>query len=269
MLCHYKLSDDEKLKASVTRLLQDVPDKPLPAKMLIWLGLQRQRVGDYHSTNQFLSLASTPEEPLMTELSIWRQLTKARIYTGYYEDALESIEFVLNEETDDNWIADAHLDKATSLSRLSRAEEAKQVAHKGLELNPKGAIKARLLMIIGDVYMAEKEYETAASHYLNCAQMFIEDKKVKPLAIYKAMQAYEKLGTQEKVDLFKYELDQEFPGWTPPVYAEATKAVVIEPSEADQEDTKVDSESTPEDSEKRSAEEEAAKSLSEIENESE
>jgi len=237
MQCYYKLFDDENLKTSVNQLLSAIPDKPLPAKMLIWLGLQRQRVGDFRATDQFLTLASTPDEPLLTERDIWRQLTKARLNTGRYEASLESIDFVFQTEEDPKWIADALLDKATAHSRLGEAPAAKQAAQKGLDLKPEGAIKARLLMITGDVFMAEKEYETAASQYLNCAKMFEEDNKVKPLAFYKAIKAYEKMGLPDKAELFRYELENDYPDWEPPVYPKAVKAVMVNPTAADETET--------------------------------
>ncbi len=214
VLAAYSLLDSDKLKEAVERLLADAPRQRLPARMLIWLGLERFSKGDYEAADRFLGFASTPDEPGLTDVIVWRHLAKARIERRHFGRALESLAILLEQDQENFWKADAHLDRSHALIGTSKWDEAWEAAHEGLELDPQGTVQAGLYMALADVAMYRKDYESAAASYLKTSEMFIDDKEIKPLALFRAADALEKNGQTEQAAAIRKQLRNEFPSWT-------------------------------------------------------
>jgi tetratricopeptide (TPR) repeat protein len=211
MLAAYSLKDPVLLKKYVDRLLDDIPGKILPINMLTWLGLQMFQRGDYTSTDNYLTLASTPDDPSYTDLIVWRHLAKARIEMRHFDRAMATIPIMIERETREFWKADAHLDQSHALIGLEKWEEARKAAHDGLELNPAGAVKAGLHMSLGEIAMNRKDYESAAASFLRTADLFIDDTQIKPLALKRAAEALESAGELERAKEIRENLAQQLP----------------------------------------------------------
>lgn len=214
VLAAYSLLDSDKLKEAVERLMVDAPRQRMPARMLIWLGLERFSKGDYQGADRFLGFASTPDEPSLTDVIVWRHLAKARIETKTFEPAIETLDILLTQKQEDFWKSDAHLDRSHALIGLERWEEAREAALEGLSLDPQGTVQAGLYMALADIAMTRKDFESAAASYLQTSEMFIGDKEIKPLALFRAAEAFEKNGQLEEAANIRKQLRQEFPNWT-------------------------------------------------------
>ncbi|MAT46244.1 MAG: hypothetical protein CMO35_02300 [Verrucomicrobiaceae bacterium] len=213
VLAAYSLLDSDKLKKGVENLLADAPHQQFPSRMLIWLGLERFSKGDYEGSDRFLSLASTPDEPEQTDTLVWRHLAKARVETRKFEEAADALTILLTREQEDFWKADSYLDQSHVLVGLQKWEEAHDSAQEGLSLKPYGTVQAGLHMTLADIDMHRMNYESAAANYLKASRMFIDDREIKPLGLFRAADALEKNGQPGEAAKIRKQLRQEFPGW--------------------------------------------------------
>jgi tetratricopeptide (TPR) repeat protein len=214
VLAAYSLLDSNKLKEAVERLMVDAPRQRAPTRMLIWLGLERFSKGDYEGSDRFLGLATTPEEPSLTDIIVWRHLAKARIETKSFESAVEALKILITQKQEDFWQSDAHLDLSHALIGLEKWKEAREAAHAGLALAPQGTVQAGLYMALADIAMTSKDFESAANSYLRTSEMFIGDKEIKPLALFRAAEALEKNDQPAEASRIRKQLLKEFPNWT-------------------------------------------------------
>ena len=214
VLAAYSLLDSDKLQELVERLMIDAPRQRLPARMLIWLGLERFSKSDYEGADRFLGFASTPDEPSLTDVIVWRHLAKARIECKGYEHAVEALDILLEQEQEDFWKADTYLDRSHALIGLERWKEAREAAHEGVALDPHGTVQAGLYMALADIAMNRKDYESAAESYLRTSKMFIDDKEIKPLALFSAAEALVMNEQPDEAAAIRKQLRQEFPSWT-------------------------------------------------------
>jgi tetratricopeptide (TPR) repeat protein len=214
VLAAYSLLDSDKLKEAVERLMVDAPRQRAPTRMLIWLGLERFSKGDYEGSDRFLGLASTPEEPSLTDVIVWRHLAKARIERKSFESAVEALKILIAQKQEDFWQSDAHLDLSHALIGLEKWKEAREAAHAGLALAPQGTVQAGLYMALADIAMTNKDFESAANSYLRTSEMFIGDKEIKPLALFRAAEALEKNDQPDEASRIRKQLLKEFPNWT-------------------------------------------------------
>lgn len=216
ILAAYSAQDAPRLKEEVARFLKRSPGKHLPTKMLTWLGLQLFQRGDFSGADDALSLASDRDEPSNTDLIIWRHLTKARIELQHYDRATEAVKALLAREQKPFWRADALLDQSHIKMGQENWDQARASAHEGLALNPKGTVRAGLLMTLGDLAQQRADHDSAAANYLKVAELFIEDREIKPFALQRAAKALTQAGRPEEARQVQTQLAREFPGWKAP-----------------------------------------------------
>ncbi|NIP94890.1 MAG: tetratricopeptide repeat protein [Akkermansiaceae bacterium] len=214
VLSAYSLLDSDKLKTAVERLMVDAPAQRFPARMMIWLGLERFSKGDYEAADRYLGFASTPNRPDLTEVIVWRHLGKSQIEIRHFDRALETLDILLEHELEEFWKADALLDRSHALIGSGKWEEARTAALDGLELDPQGTVRAGLYMALADIAMHRKDYQSAARSYLDTSDMFIGDKEIKPLALFRAAEALELDGQLEEAAGIRRKLHTEFPNWS-------------------------------------------------------
>ncbi|MEM9081324.1 MAG: tetratricopeptide repeat protein [Verrucomicrobiota bacterium] len=215
-LCYYRLKRPEDLRRTVARLLSINPKKQLPRRLLIWLGLQMYEQSDFVSADHYLSLAATPSNPKKTELGIWKALAKSRIeIPGQEFRALPAINIVLENESDPFWRADALLDKANAHLGTQQWNDAEIAAHRGLDLDPQGTIRAGLNLALGDVSLARADYREAVSCYVRAAELFLNDATIQPEALHKAALCYQELGEHDSAKAFRERLRLNHPDWSP------------------------------------------------------
>ena len=216
VLAAYSLLDSDLLKEGVEQLISDAPHQQFPTRMLTWLGLERFSMGDYEGSDRFLGLAITPEEPSQTDILVWRHLAKARLETRDFEGASAALKTLLTQDQEEFWKADALLDQSHAFIGLQQWEEAHSSAEAGIALNPTGTVQAGLYLAIADIGMHRRDYETAAANYLRASEMFINDREIKPLGLFRAAEAMEKGGNAEGATRIRKQLREEFPAWKSP-----------------------------------------------------
>ena len=243
-LCHYRLKQAEELSQTLARIYAINPNKVIPRRLLVWLGLEMYEMSHYPAANQYLSLVVNSESNEEVEHGLWKALAKSRLeIEGQEEKALEAVTAILATENDAFWRGDAFLDKANALIALDRWNQAEIAVHRGLDLDPQGTIKAGLHFSLGDISLARANYSAAASSYVRAAEFFLNDTAIQPMALYKAAWCLNKAGQDDAASAFEERLQLDYPEWKAPrtfkikpgSALEAVPAPVVTPATVEEE----------------------------------
>ncbi len=227
--CHYKLKDADKLLESLRKLEENNPAsyQGLPAAILRWCGWMCSQSRKYVDANKYLSdaLQREPQESYdapdgtkktraKVEPLVWKTLARVRLELKQYEFGLEPAQFYVSMETQPYRKADGMRDMAQLLIGLNRTEEARKVCEDAISLGIDGPLKSSVFITLGDAYYVEKQYSEAAKYYGRTANV-VNDRELKPQALYKIARALRKAGKEGEAAQYEESLRQEFPGWNP------------------------------------------------------
>ena len=230
-LCHYRLKESEELRKTVSRLYAINPNKVLPRRLLAWLGLQMYEKSNFDAANHYLTLVVDSDDPAKPEIGLWKALAKSRLEIPNQEQrALEAITIVLAHENDPFWRSDAFLDKANALIAMGQWDNAEISAHRGLDLDPQGTIKAGLHLALGDISLARADYSAAASSYVRAAEFFLNDTAIQPIALYKAAWCLDKAGDDTAANAFEERLRMDHPDWKAPANFKIKPGSALQPT---------------------------------------
>ena len=232
-LCYYRLKDSDELRKAVARLYAINPNKVLPRRLLVWLGLQMYEKSNFVDAEHFLTLVVDADGPDDADLGLWKALAKSRLEIPGREDgALEAVQIILANEDDAFWRCDAFLDKTNALIALGRWDEAEVSAHRGLDLDPQGTIKAGLHLALGDISLARADYHAASSSYVRAAEFFLNDTTIQPMALYKAAWCLSKAGDSNAAEAFEERLRMDHPDWKAPSNFNVKPGSALQPKTA-------------------------------------
>jgi tetratricopeptide (TPR) repeat protein len=215
-LGYFASQNPQKLEEEIRVAIKNGYVSDIPNQAIQWSGMQSYNAGEFKAAASSLSLVSNPKEPRETPKEVWRYLAKSLLEIGNATDALSAANNVLEVEENLGWKADGMLDRGRALLMLKRPIEARKAADEALALNPQGRTSAGLRILLGDLETEAKNLGQAAAAYLYVVQ-FHEDKDLKPLALFKLSETYEKQGNAADADKYKNQLSTEFPNWKPPV----------------------------------------------------
>jgi tetratricopeptide (TPR) repeat protein len=189
-------------------------DKVSPA-LVSWAGIQSLGQDKGEQAARFFMLISTPDEPRRTPRDVWRNLGKALILCKDYKRALSAIQNVLDVEENLMAKADAFMDQARCHLALKDLPAARKSIEASFALKPQGPMESEASIVFGDVCMAEGKPDQAREKYAAVA-LFIEDARLKPLAISRLIKALEATHDTTKAEQYRKELAEKFPNWTEP-----------------------------------------------------
>jgi TolA-binding protein len=215
-LGYFASQDPQKLSAEINLAIEGGYQSDIPDQAIQWSGMQSYNAGDFTSAAKSFTLVSNPAEPRETPKEVWRYLAKSRLEIGDAEGALTAVNNLLNIEDNSGWKADGLLDRGRALLALDHAEEARKAADEALALRPQGHTSAGLNILIGDLDLRAGDAKTAAGKYLIVVE-FHDDKELKPLALWKLVQALEKQSDSAEAEKYRQRLKSEFPDWKEPV----------------------------------------------------
>lgn len=217
VLGYYQMQNAPKLREVLDAMRDKDPEllNGVPETIPAWLGIQAFNTRDYATADRYLTLATKNNELKRAKRVIWKNLAKARLALKRYETALVAVDFYLQEEQQPFGKVEGQLDKAAILLGLGKHAEARKTAEEGLAAGVEGPLMASLRIVLGDIAYAEKKYDEAAKQYVMVAELFVQDKELKPEALYKAYMSLEKAGRVADAAVYKSMLDKEFPGWKP------------------------------------------------------
>ncbi len=227
--CYYKLKDAEKLHAALQKLEANNPAsyQGLPPAILRWCGWMCSQSRKYVDANKYLSdaLQREPQETYTApdgtqktrakvEPLVWKTLARVRLELKQYEFGLEPAQHYVSMESQPYRKADGMRDEAQLLIGLGRTAEARKVCEEAISLGIDGPLKSSVFITLGDAYYVEKQYSEAAKYYGRTANV-VNDKELKPQALYKIARALRKAGKEGEAAQYEESLRQEFPGWNP------------------------------------------------------
>jgi len=213
VLANFYLQDVNGLKTAIDTYRKRDPKARIPAQILGWIGLKKFEDEDFISSETYLMLASNPDEPRQTRGEIWNYLGKARLRQGRYEKAIPAFDFYLETlEARPAERARVLLDKSSAQLGAGKLDEAYTSAEEGLSLQKDGRVNAQLWIVVGDVELAQKNYEEALKKYIVPSQTF-DDPQITPEAISKSADALEKLGKKVKAASLRKELKAKYPNY--------------------------------------------------------
>ncbi len=227
--CHYKLKDAEKLHAALLKLEANNPAsyQGLPPAILRWCGWMCSQSRKFVDANKYLSdaLQREPQETYTAEDGsqktrakveplVWKTLARVRLELKQYEYGLEPAQHYVSMETQPYRKADGMRDEAQLLIGLGRTAEARRICEEAIALGIDGPLKSAVFITLGDAYYVEKQYSEAAKYYGRTANV-VNDKELKPQALFKIARALRKAGKEGEAAQYEENLRQEFPGWNP------------------------------------------------------
>ena len=186
---------------------------------------------NFDAANHYLTLVVDSDDPAKPEIGLWKALAKSRLEIPNQEQrALEAITIVLAHENDPFWRSDAFLDKANALIAMGQWDNAEISAHRGLDLDPQGTIKAGLHLALGDISLARADYSAAASSYVRAAEFFLNDTAIQPIALYKAAWCLDKAGDDTAANAFEERLRMDHPDWKAPANFKIKPGSALQPT---------------------------------------
>lgn len=218
LLCLVHLADKDaaELITEVGLAIEKDYASELPEPLLRWAADQAFNGEDFRNSARFYNLIADDENPDLTPKEVWRFLGKSRIESGDPGGAITAIDHALRVETDSAWRADGLTDRGRSLLALKKYDDATKSAEEGLSLRPEGRIGANLHMLRGDILLAEGKPEDAIRSYILPVQLMDDDDRVvKPLALFKLVNALEKAGKTSDAQKYRDELQRKYPNWKP------------------------------------------------------
>ena len=215
ILGYFAAQDAAKLSAEIQLAIEGDYQSDIPEQVLQWAGMQSFNAGDFALAATCLGLIASPDEPRATPKEVWRYLAKALLETGDAEGALTAANNVLAVEDNPAWQADGLLDRGRALMALKRPTEARKAAMDALDLRPQGRTSGGLRILLGDLEVKAGDPKKASAEYLVVVG-FLEDKELKPLALWKLIQALEAQGDTGEAEKYRAQLAKEFPNWKAP-----------------------------------------------------
>ena len=216
-LGYFASQDPAKLAAEINLAITGKYEADIPDQAIQWSGMQSYNAGDFISAAKSLALVSTPEEPRETPKEVWRYLAKARLEAGDPAGALTAVDNVLAVEDNSGWKADGLLDRGRSLFALKRIPEARKAADEAIVLRPQGHTGAGLKIFDADLDLQAGDAKMAAGKYVTVVEFNLDDKELKPLALWKLVQVLELQADKAEAEKYRQQLKSEFPDWKPPV----------------------------------------------------
>ena len=214
-LGYFSAQDTAKVASELNLAIEGKYEADIPEQVLQWSGMQSFNAGDFKLAAKCLAIIASPDEPRATAKEVWRYLAKSRLETGDATGALAAANNVLAVEENPAWKADGLLDRGRALFALDKPAEARKDADDADALHPQGRTSAGLRILSGDLEMKADDPKKAAAAYLYVVK-FHEDKDLKPLALWKLIQALEKQDDKSEAEKYRQQLKSEFPAWKAP-----------------------------------------------------
>ncbi|GAA5129137.1 hypothetical protein GCM10023212_36750 [Luteolibacter yonseiensis] len=215
-LSYFAAQDTAKLVGEINLAIAGKFEGDIPNQTIEWAGMQSFYTGDYATSAKFLTLVSNPKEPRETANKIWRHLAKARLETNDAEGALTAVNNVLAVEDNPALKADSLVDRGRALFMLKRYDESRKSSDEAFSLHPQGHTAAGLNILYGDLEMNAGNPGPAAAKYQVVVLFHVDDKELKPVALWKLIQALEKQADQPEAEKYRQQLQTEFPDWKAP-----------------------------------------------------
>ena len=211
LLAQYYLEDRAAASTEVDSYKKD-GKTDVPAEILRWLGEGYFKDGEFERSIQYLELliptgGKARDEALPDDYLF---LARGRLNLQRFPAAAGAMQTYLETVKDP-------VPRANGLLYLSRAQigmkqlpAAQKSVDDALTIQPEGPIAGEARILAGDIQMSSGQAEEAAKLYLSVA-LVLDDENVTPLALEKALQAYQAAGREAEAKKALNTLQSRYP----------------------------------------------------------
>ncbi len=215
ILASYQMEDIEALTKETEKFLSSKRKLTIPLPIFTYLGIKLFEQGKFEPAARFLDLSSTTESPERSRPEVWNYLGRANLELKLYAKAVGPLDIYLSFIDRPSLRAKTYVHKGNALLGLKKYDDATKAANEAMRLQKEGRINATARILLGDISLAQNDYDDAARLYLVVSQIFV-DPLITPLALQKASSAYEKAGQNEKAKQLQGKLKEKYPSYEAP-----------------------------------------------------
>lgn len=217
-LGHWSLQAPDPVCEEIDRGIAEGFVENLPQQLIGWAAMQAFSANRFEQAARFYSLIADEKEPRATPKETWRYLGKSLLAAGKADLALPPIDRALEVEDNLAWKADGLLDRSKALLALGKTDESMKATEDCQALRPEGRVNSEIRMVQGDIYMKRNDPAQAAGAFVVVVELLDDnDVVLKPLALWKLIQALEAKGDKQGAEEYKVRLQQKYPEWKPPL----------------------------------------------------
>lgn len=215
VLCYIKANDFANARKTFDELEQRFPNsvRELPPAIASSIGLDCFNNKNFADANKYLSKVADEKNPLATKKELWRKLATARMLVADHQAALKALNFFIAAEENNTRKIEALVDRAHMQRKLKQNQQAMDSIKEALRFDLQGPAQAKVYMERGEIYAAMNDLDKAADDFNRTAQLFTDDKQLRPLALSRCVEVLRQAGKNSDADQFAADLKKEFPDW--------------------------------------------------------
>jgi TolA-binding protein len=211
LLSQYYLEDRAATSSEVDIYKKD-GKTDVPAEILRWLGEGYFKDGQHEQAIKFLEMlippGGTPRDEALPEDYLF--LARARLQTQRFPEAAAALQTYLQSVKDPVPRATGVLQLARAQIGLTQYDDAQKAVDEALTIQPEGPIAGEARILAGDIQMGRGRAEEAAKLYVSVS-LVLDDENITPLALEKAVQAYQGAGREAEAKKTLNTLQSRYP----------------------------------------------------------
>lgn len=181
----------------------------VPSDMLRWCARQYLDAKSQAKAEPALQMLVTAEDATEND---HLQLAQVRLELGNFTGAEAAVEPYIKRVEHPSLKARGLLLRAHSELAREAHDVAQKTIEQVLQLQPEGPLNGEARILIGDILASKKDWESAAKAFAAVA-VVVDDERLTPTALEKAVQAYRSAGKEKEASLQFNKLQSRFPEW--------------------------------------------------------
>jgi TolA-binding protein len=219
----YYLRDRAALTNEVNNFMAAVPNGPVPAEILEWLGIEYYNEKNFVAAEKYLgalgksagrtdSSGVETEKPPTVKPDFWFYLGDAAAKLQNFDEAEGAFTKYLQIATDPAGKAKVLLALGAVEIAAHKPEGAQKIAEQIMRLQPEGRVNAEARLLAGDVQFERGRFEDAGKAFMGVALLY-DDPAITPRALQKAAAAYQRAGKTDEADRAARQLREKYPNY--------------------------------------------------------
>ncbi|MEY2597917.1 MAG: hypothetical protein RLZZ142_176 [Verrucomicrobiota bacterium] len=207
--CAHQLNDPDALLQRVKEFPPE-SQRRLRPDILRWCVQQflgNQKPSSHAKAEPLLSLITSSEE---AQESDWLQLAQTRLALEQFEQCFPAVDAYLKLASAPGPRAEGFLIRARAELGRKNHEAARTNVNEALKLQVNGRYHNEGVLLVGDIYAAQNQWEEAAKTYASGA-LTTDDEAITPLLMEKAHKAYLQAGNSKEAAKFLNKLQSRYP----------------------------------------------------------
>lgn len=221
----YYIRDRAALTNEVNNFMAAVPDAPVPAEILEWLGIEYYNEKNYAAAEKYLSALGNSvrrgdadssrgqiDSASKVKPDFWFYLGDAAAKLQNFDESENAFGKYLQIATDPAGKAKVLLALGAVKIAAHKPDEAQKIAEQIMSLQPEGRVNAEARLLAGEVQVERGRFEDAGKAFMGVALLY-DDPAVTPRALQKAATAYQRAGKTDEADRAARQLRERYPNY--------------------------------------------------------